>query len=290
MTYQGFIVIFVSVKKLHKISLLFVDYKDKELFNFFLLSDSCDFGYRNDSLFILSYPARILTLDQNDSLKEIYNIDRGGLNSIVLYIDEYNFYIGAESQAPFPYGLIRIKNNEETHVPLENYYVYFVSEIIEHNNNIYVGTDFSNNYLIAKLNNKELEDIGRNRMGACYSMISYNDTLLIGSSGEVISFFNGYWNTFKSKIPTIPNTDLEDKAISLINFDGSIIVGTKHNGILEYNDENNSWENYFSKGLPESLSINLLLQNENQIFALLGMFDFSSTKSKQIYRLNALDK
>ncbi len=249
-----------------------------------------DFEFKSDTLFILTMNNKILYKNDNDSLIVKYSIDRSFLPANDLCFYEKDVFIGGRSQGPFRNGLTEFEVDSSYSYTMNNYNVpYDVNRIERHGNSIFIGTLIAGSYFVAKLDNGILESIGLNEnrygIGECYSMISYNEKLLVGSGGEVLAYENNQWSIYKKKIPTIQNTELEDKAISLFAKDTTLFVGTMYNGLLVFDNNSNEWKKYFSNGLPEKQSINKIVCIDNILYVLIGQYNFDDTFSNFIYKI-----
>lgn len=255
-----------------------------------------DFEFKEDTLYVLTMSSKLFCKDNRDSLVIKYSLDRSSLPAYDLCILQDKFYVGGFSQSPYYsdltyYGLAKIESDSIYSYPMYNYKTaYAVDKIIQHKNTIFIGSFVTSEYFVAKLENETLMPIGLNvngySIGESYSMLSFGEKLLVGSGGEILSYENNYWTTYKKKLPLISNTTLEDKAISLLNKDDSILVGTMYGGILYYDDNLDEWTNYFIEGLPENYAINEMLLIGDVIYILVGKFyNFDATVSSQIYKI-----
>ncbi|HLP17055.1 MAG TPA: hypothetical protein VK470_12400 [Bacteroidota bacterium] len=250
-----------------------------------------DFEFKSDTLFILTRTNKVLYLDDKDSLRVKCSVDRSILPANDLLIYGNDFYIGGSSQSPFNYGLTKISGSLVYNFPMINYSApYDVYRIEQQGNSIFIGTIIAGRYFVAKMENGILGPIGINAnkkpIGECYSMLSFNEKLLVGSKGQVLSFENNQWTVYKKELPTIINTELVDKAISLCAIDTTILVGTINSGVLAYDNNSNQWTAYCNTGLPTNQAINKILRVDNNIFALAGKYNFDDTFSGCVYKIN----
>ncbi|PID59681.1 MAG: hypothetical protein CR986_05275 [Ignavibacteriae bacterium] len=253
-----------------------------------------DFEFNNDTLFVLTMTNELL-YQSGDSLNLKYKISKPHIiDSKVLLFSNNDCYIGGTAQLPYKSGLSKLsKNGHQYDYLTENYNTsYFVHEIIEHKNKIYIGTLIITGYFVAELNldNDILKPIGIKKngysFGACYSMFSLGEQLLVGTKGKVLSYDDKYgWTIYKDKLPHIKDTELKEKALCMDTKEDTLLVGTLYSGILYFDDSKESWVNFFNEGLPEDLAINAIVAKDEGIYVLIGHYNFDDTFSNKIYRL-----
>jgi len=256
-----------------------------------------DFTFKNDTLIVLSGNGQVFFLSDNDSLIEKYNANMDILPSYKIVIKENDIYVGSFGQGqinPQPgwehlrFGLAKMNEDQNTYYPMENFNTqYSVEQMLRIKNSIYIGTTITTSYFIGLFENDRLIPIGIDEKSlGCYSMFALNEILMVGTDGKILKYQNENFQVYNKPLPTIQNTSLEDKAISLCAIEDELIVGTIHNGILKYNDEKTIWKNITSEKLPSGYSINALQNCNENLYSLLGTFNsFDHPKSEFIYKL-----